>query len=242
MLLKEKCAGMRSVGNFDKHKRSELAEWANLDTEFCNWCKGVTLDGYLLLSLGNIHMSTFCSQVQDALNRLKNRLLNCIQYALSVEPESNPAAAPSPGWEGIHEDFLLLMGIQETDSVRAQDLLQELYNDVTSQIQSEIGIAWATIEDLGRERHKELIDYTNSHLVRLSHLIEAVISKELGIHLDPIDITFKPPTIDEFRDKLHELLNSGINKEVWRWKLYFMLRHAPLMHFILFSKYLVQTL
>lgn len=196
-------------------RRPNVTALDELDVTFHNKYESIVL--YVSHIPHFVHIKAInvcCLQVRDALSRLKNRLLTCIQYALSVESESDSATPPNPGWEGIHEDFVLLMGIQETDSVRAQDLLQELYNEVTSQIQSEIGIAWATIEELGGERHRELIDYTNSHLGRLSHLIEAVISKELGIHLDPIDITFKPPTIDEFRDKLHELLNSGINKEV----------------------------
>ncbi|GMH36648.1 hypothetical protein BSKO_04521 [Bryopsis sp. KO-2023] len=153
-------------------------------------------------------------KVSEALHRLKHTLLTRVNYALSLDVEAESELDASPGWESIREDFVILSAMQELDSKRAENLLSELHSDVTCQIRSEIGVAWSMIEDLARERHKELIVHTNDHLDRLSHLIETVISKELGIHLDPVDITFKQPSTEEFREKFQDLLASGINKQV----------------------------
>eukprot|EP00803_Ostreobium_quekettii_P009678 evm.model.scf_2193.3 EVM.evm.TU.scf_2193.3 scf_2193:15173-25153(+) len=151
------------------------------------------------------------SKVRHSLQKLRRDLLQRISRALSDNEEENPIT--SPGWRVIHEAFVELMSRQEVDRARCEDMLKDLHDDVTAQVQAEIDISWSMVSDLARERHQELVLNTNELLDRLSHQMESLIGKELGVHVDCPDFSFEPPTTAEFSSKVDELLQRGVQEQ-----------------------------
>eukprot|EP00803_Ostreobium_quekettii_P005240 evm.model.scf_2315.3 EVM.evm.TU.scf_2315.3 scf_2315:7686-14973(+) len=149
------------------------------------------------------------SMVQQSLQKLKSDLLQGIRRALS---DSDERPIPDPGWRVIHETFVDLMARQEVERTCCEDLLKDLHEDVTAQIQAEIDISWSMVSELARERHQELLLHTNELLDRLSHRMESLMGRELGIHVSCSDMTFEPPSTAEFHTRLDELLQRGVQE------------------------------
>lgn len=153
------------------------------------------------------------TKVRYTLQKLRHVLLQRIGYALSdAEEKEARFGEVGSGWRSIHDSFIDLVSQQQPDIGHAETLLRDLNDNVVSQIKSEIEVSWSIVEEIGRERHRELIAHTNDNLDHLSHQIEPVVARELGVRLEPIDIAFQPPRMDIFLQKLDELLKQGIEK------------------------------
>eukprot|EP00210_Caulerpa_lentillifera_P000072 g68.t1 len=153
-------------------------------------------------------------KVNTTLTKLKNALLSRIGLALSWNGVEDKTLKDLPsGWLSIRQDFLALINHQEMDAQHGEELLKELHEEVTSQIQAEMETTWRIVETMVKEYHFEQVLHTNEELDRLSNFWEEVTSKDLNVQIEPADVKLKPLNHNSLSQKLQDLLKIGMTKQ-----------------------------
>lgn len=145
---------------------------------------------------------------------MKNALLTRIGLALSWNGVEDKTLKDLPsGWLSIRQDFLALINHQEMDAQHGEELLKELHEEVTSQLQAEMETTWKIVETMIKENHFEQVLNTNEDLDRLSNLWEVITLKDLNVQIEPADIKLKPLNHNSLSQKLQDLLKIGMSKQ-----------------------------
>lgn len=77
------------------------------------------------------------------------------------------------------------------------------------QIHAEVADFWSILEVVTAGRHAELLADLNVTLAQLSRRVEGTVSERLDISLQPVDISMRLPSAEQFHGDVKSLVANG---------------------------------
>lgn len=124
-------------------------------------------------------------------------------------------SAVSGRWRGVAKRFKNFLHLRSGDASKdkLQSELQELHSEIFSTIDEEVRAFWHDLEMASNERQRALLRRLNVHLEQLGRMIESVVSEQLSVRLEPVDLRLPERTsATHFHDSLQALFAAGITQ------------------------------